>query len=229
MARVTYGSLVTELRGSIGGTTFQRNRFGFTAKNKSSICLPQSQDQQQSKSFMAAVAQNWLLLSEEQRALFNTYASLYPSFSFNNPTIALSGYNIYNRWEFLRLKGGYALENDISLSTEPIPQLQLTLQNTVQSRLIINMPDTETNSFYTLISISPPLKASVNFNIDKVRWFAAFNYAASTIDITELYLAKFGVLPQVGEAVLIKQIVIGRAWPQYGEVPSYKTIVVEEV
>ena len=74
MARIIYSALVTAIRGSVGGTTFQQNQYGSTIKNKPKMIRPRSNQQEKRKIYMTAATQAWGNLTVNRRNAYNTYA-----------------------------------------------------------------------------------------------------------------------------------------------------------
>lgn len=102
MARIKYSALIDSINGSIGGTTFQRNRYGFTAKNKPVTVNPQRPLQVKRKTEMVSVAQLWGTLTEPQRAAWRTFADNNPRPTRLNPDAFLNGFNYFEAYHLLR-------------------------------------------------------------------------------------------------------------------------------
>ena len=75
MARIIYSALVTQIKGSVGGTTFQSNAYGFTIKNKASVVKPRTMLQERSKKFFASATGAWRKLSQTNRDTWVSWAA----------------------------------------------------------------------------------------------------------------------------------------------------------
>jgi hypothetical protein len=75
MARVTYGPLITELAGSIGGITFQRNSSGSIARLKPNKPVNSSWLQQARQTVLSTVIALWPTLSFAQQTGWNNFAA----------------------------------------------------------------------------------------------------------------------------------------------------------
>ena len=75
MAKVKYGAFITEIKGHVGGTTFQASRGGFTIKNKGRKVVVRgwdtSQATNQRKLNFSAIAKMWSTLTDAQRLGWN--------------------------------------------------------------------------------------------------------------------------------------------------------------
>ena len=110
MARVTLGTIVTNLKGSIAGTTFSNNKSGLTAKsrlvgrrNQSTKALNALQNTK-----LSTVA--WNQLSPGNKAEWNQYADTYTLIDRYGVTKTLTGYNWY-----IAINGLYYYYNGSSL------------------------------------------------------------------------------------------------------------------
>jgi hypothetical protein len=72
MASIKYGSIITDIRGSVGGNVFQRNQSGNTIRNKSRTAGTRSLFRQFSTTHIAYLAQLWRTLSDIDRSAWST-------------------------------------------------------------------------------------------------------------------------------------------------------------
>ena len=75
MARVTYGAGVTELAGSIGGITYQKNSSGNIAKLKSKPTVNPSAQQASYQNRFSYLISLWPTLTQVQKDAWNTFAA----------------------------------------------------------------------------------------------------------------------------------------------------------
>jgi hypothetical protein len=74
MARVTYGALITELAGSIGGITFQRNSSGNVARLKPNMPVNSSVNQQLQQFNISKLIPVWSALSSANKTSWENFA-----------------------------------------------------------------------------------------------------------------------------------------------------------
>lgn len=101
MARIIYSALVDSIAGSIKGTTFQRNAYGFTVKGKPNQVNPTRLAQQLNKQTFASNARKWRTLSDANRTKWESYAASFPLPTRLNPSANLNGFNYflkYHNW-----------------------------------------------------------------------------------------------------------------------------------
>jgi hypothetical protein len=114
MARVTYGSGVTELAGSIGGVTYQKNTSGNIAKLRPKPTVNPSALQAEYQTNMATLVSFWPTLSQANKDTWDAFAIAHNHTTPWGETKTLSGY----QW-FLSVNLNRLLSDLAILSTAP--------------------------------------------------------------------------------------------------------------
>ncbi|GAH79094.1 unnamed protein product, partial [marine sediment metagenome] len=98
MALVRYGAGIVQMSGSIGGTTFARNRSGNYARARTTPVNPASDLQETRRAAIAQLADRWAqIVTPVQRTAWNLYASSVAMKNRLGEVVHLSGYNHYLR------------------------------------------------------------------------------------------------------------------------------------
>lgn len=114
MARVTYGSLVTELAGSIGGLTFQKNSSGNVARLKSKKPLNPNQEQSENQVVFTQMVAAWPALSQADKDTWDALAAAHTKYTPWGEEKTLNGFQWYMSCNRI-----LALAGDAYLSTAP--------------------------------------------------------------------------------------------------------------
>ena len=204
MARILYGAAVTAINGSIGGTTFQRNRYGSTVKNKPVTVNPNSLYVNPKKLLMQTAATEWRKLTQIQRDTWNNWATTNPTPTRLDPNSFLNGFNLFVKYHLIRWTAGgnvvltnpdFVLQtlNNITLSVQNIgTDLRWTLNQTVTS------PD-----WIGLLFSSGPLPQSQYITSNPTRYMAnnPIGFGANFFTVGQPYIDKFGLLAPVGSFI----------------------------
>jgi len=95
---IKFGGGITEMRGSAGGNTYSRNRFGAYMRNRTVPTNPNTARQQDVKTAMAFLTDRWAnTLTADQRTAWNLYGSSVAMLNRLGETIYLTGFNHYIR------------------------------------------------------------------------------------------------------------------------------------
>lgn len=122
MALVKYGPGISAMSGSIGGSTFARNRFGNYIRTRTKPTNPNTASQVQVRSALAYCTERWSgTLTAPQRTAWNLYASSVTMKNRLGENINLTGFNHYVRSNML-LKLGLATLVDDGPTTFELPE-----------------------------------------------------------------------------------------------------------
>ena len=140
MALVKFGAGITQMSGSIGGTTFARNRSGNYARARTKPVNPRSALQALVKAAISLMTVRWAeTLSGAQRIAWNLYASNVGSKNKLGETINLSGFNHYIRSNSLLSRSGLAIVDDAPITFElpaADPTFAITASQAAQTLIV---------------------------------------------------------------------------------------------
>jgi hypothetical protein len=207
-ARIKYTALVDNIRGSIQGTTFQRNAYGYTVKGKPAMVNPNTNRQRSRKQTFSIAAQAWRTISDADRAAWEAYAETFPIPSRLNPDAYLNGFAAFTRWH-----GVAKLSNPFAVLADPagaqgtilVDGLELKTDG-VDLQYLDASIETE-GPFNVQLFLSRPISATQRFVKSWTR-FIVDEPVTPGIDIaiTTQYLAIFGKLPAVGDLIGARQV-----------------------
>jgi len=133
MANIKLGSIVTGIRGSIGGTTFRRTPSGHIAYNKQQRQLKSASSSSSQRIVIGAVMQSWGNLSEALRESWKSQAALFPVKDKFGTDKFLTGRQLYIKLNTQLVPVSGSITNPVLLSTElaypVIRSLRINLSN----------------------------------------------------------------------------------------------------
>jgi len=113
MALVKYGVGIAQMSGSVGGTTFARNKSGNYARNRTKPVNQNTSAQQIARSAIGQLTAMWgQVLTALQRAAWNLYASNLVMQNRLGDDIFLSGFNHFIRSNAARVQSGFDIVAD---------------------------------------------------------------------------------------------------------------------
>ena len=220
MAIVKFTAIVDEIRGSIGGTTFQRNAYGWSIKRKPNIIRPNTLRQQVSKTSFGSITRYWSTLSQVNRDSWDTYASTYPIPSIKNPSVDITGFNYFVKYHLIKFTTGSRsfLDNATAAAGSlTFTSFVLESNNLDWFQLVFDYVSSS-DLFISLFFLSPPLEDSrvvprlTPLYIDSSLPTSSVS-TARTVDISlaATYDDLYNTLPVVGSSVVVR-------------IPSYNTV-----
>lgn len=168
MALVLFGQGVADMRGSIGGTTFARNRGGAIARNRTIPLNPATTRQQAVRERLGGLAVAWSdELTEVQRQSWDTYAENVPVPNALGQLRNLSGNQMYIKGNSVLLEAGMARADDgpTTFTLGPTFTPTLVLAVATQDLTVSAIPgsDPATQPFGFSIQMGVPQQAGRNF------------------------------------------------------------------
>ena len=224
MAKITFGQIVSDVRGKIAGMVFAKGHYGNYIRTKATPINPNSLAQSNVRNYMTLASRAWKALTDAQRLQWSgpQYAQ-----SKNNQiggSKSLTGFNTFVQ-AYLNLKTiGIAPLTDYEGADTPA-------NFTALSGTLAYGPDVMEMVFApailaadnVIVYATAPHSVGVNFVKSEFRQIAVINSGAiSPFDITTAYTDVFGQIPLAGEACHIKVRPIRKATGRSGSELSSK-------
>jgi hypothetical protein len=209
MARIVYSGLVNSIRGSVGGTTFQKNAYGYTIKNKANVIKPNTARQSLQKRAMQLAIQGWMDLSPTDRAIWDGWASSYPQFSQHNPTSQLTGYAVYVRRNVLQAFIGQPLLDSPGSIPPIIPTLSIALTQPAGFLSFTTGGTTSATELTYWLYLSAPVRPSRAFVGSVPKFIASYFVNPTVHDIFSAYVLIFGAEANPADYVLCNLVIAG--------------------
>jgi hypothetical protein len=108
MAKVKLGALAQDVRGSIAGQTFSRNKGGSYVRQKVSPTQPQTTRQTVQRAILSQVAIAWANTEAATRALWYAYAENHPVLDVFGDAVKLNGAAMFQKLNAVVRTCGYA-------------------------------------------------------------------------------------------------------------------------
>jgi len=208
MAITSFGGGVSDMRGSVGGSTFTRTRAGAITRQRVKPTNPQSQYQMDQRSIITELAQAWgQTLTQAQRDGWSTFGDNFPSVNKLGQQVLLTGNQAFSRVGGRMLAAGQSY-----LSTAPADQDVAELQS-VTATLDIGAGNFELaftsvgnlGNDLLVIEMTPGISPGISNYTNRLRP-VVYTAAAPTspIDLESGFVARYGALPQAGQKVGIR-------------------------
>ena len=223
MALIKPGPLVSDIRGSIGGSVFARNAGGLYVRNRVAPLNPQSTRQTQVRSNLSSLSNAWsTALTQAQRDGWNQYASQVPLFNALGEQRFVSGLAMYVRANTLLLDTGGTRRDDPpdSFTLGPSVTPTYTLDSTADTIQVDDFSGftPSTTPINVLFTQSPAQNPGVNFLAGPFRKYAGQSFTTDPAPpTTPAVAATAAAFPFAsGQAVFLRSAVVtpdGRVGP----------------
>ncbi len=146
MASVKFGGGVLDIRGSIGGQVFSKNRFGAYIRKKTVPVNPRSSAQNAIRNIMANVVSRWSNnLTQLQRDAWEVYAAAITVVNKLGESIFLTGFNHYVRSNVARKNINHAVIDvaPVDLSLPPTDTAFAIVASSATQSISVSFTDTD--------------------------------------------------------------------------------------
>jgi hypothetical protein len=209
MARIKYSGLIDEINGSIGGTTFQRNRYGFTIKRKPSGTTSATSSQSIRRLSLYRVQQNWIALSNADHDNWNTYASTFPSPTRLNPASFLNGVNLYEKYHLLRAVGITSILNDPNGAQQTLSFDGFELDSSGGTMTMESNITVSGANWLFLIFLSRPVSSTSTLSKSKTRFISQSTVSGFlSKEIQNEYINIFGFIPVRNDFIQFRRVLL---------------------
>lgn len=136
MAVIQYSALVTQLRGKLGGSQFNKGHAGYSLQRKSTPTIRQTPAQLRQRQIVSQVQRSWKEETEQRKNQAAQAAISNPTYNRLGQQVVLSGYNHYVKMMTWRLMGSPADPiNTIApaILTTPVASAQYYFSSLVMS------------------------------------------------------------------------------------------------
>lgn len=213
MAKIQMGGVAAQVRGSIGNTTFSRNRGGAYIRARVSGVQPRTTAQTTVRANFGNNSKAWSgTLTDAQRAAWVAFAASNPVTDIFGASITLNGVAMFVRLNQVLKQIGEPTISDppASYTVDPGPNA-VNVSATTPDQVTVNVDDgsvPEGTEYY--IFAAPPTAPGRSATSSQFRWLQTATFVSSvsnTIALGEAYVAKFGnFVDGQNIAVLIGQV-----------------------
>ena len=201
MARVKFGSLVSSISGSVGGSTFQNSIYGPILRSKPIPLLSRSELQSGCRSLMQKLQSSWLSLTPASRSKWAFFVAFSSQHITRDEHYLISGYNLYLKYQFIRSL--YSLPLLTSWTYNPLLVYPKTFQlNKIPGNAYIYFDSTvDANKYFFAIKLSFPHSAAASYTSRNSHIILPSIKSDYLYYIGVQYISAFGRLPNVGETL----------------------------
>ena len=204
MAIIQPSALISNIRGKVGGVIFQLSRSGNIVRSLTIPVNKRSQLQTKTRNNTFNILQNWIGLSDAQRATWSAYVQYNPILQKNRLKLHITGQQAFIKFN------SYRLEYDLPILEIPVfnkcdlTPITLTLSSTGAILSITTDRALVSTDEFIILFLTVRFSNSVNNPGSRFKIIKFTTTSTDTFDITAAYTAIFGRIPQPGETIFMK-------------------------
>lgn len=195
MARIKLGPLATDIAGSIGGATIQRNRFGYTIRSKPLPLKSETPAQYTVRRLIIHLQYSWQGLSDAVRLQWNRFPNFSGQTIRRDRSVLISGQSLFIMYNLYLLLNDQAILTPISYA--PLPDFPTFEELGWDGEFLYASFTGVINpaTLFFILKLSHPKPARFRFNPSGLLFMKPTWESTADFDIADSYLAAFGAIP----------------------------------
>lgn len=229
MARVLFGGGVADVRGKWNGQVFSRNKGGSFFRTKVTPINPNTTYQAAQRSYQSNLSKYWASsLTDDQRQGWKTFGAILGTQSIFGNKLILSGIAAFIGVNRVLLAAGVAQIDDAPASNDVqnITSGSLAVSSGLGTLVFTFAPTPYSAGSGLYIFATPPMSPGILNFTPQLRLIGYTDAAASPLDITTLWTARFGSVPATpGQAIGISVRALDTATGSISAASNFQAIV----
>ncbi len=216
MALFVHGPLTSSISGSVGGNTFSRNGAGSTIRSRTKPVDPRSTKQHAQRASFSYVSRLWRTLDPVTQQLWRDAAPSWLRVNKVGQSFALAGFGLFS---MLNQNLFQILENSITSppsidSPASYTFTSLVADNSAQT-LIASINFSGSGDYFIQFYGTTMLSPGIAYLTSQYKYLGFMGWDAGNVyDISSLYIATYGVIGNVGQAIWVTARVINKSTGQ---------------
>jgi len=205
MAKIMFGGGISEMRGSVAGTTYSRNRGGAYTRNRVTPLNPASANQQLVRSSITDLSTQWsTVLTQAQRDSWTALAQAFPTTDIFGASIVLTGLQMFVRQNtpLSYIGETLLLSPPVNLDVDSLTDFSAIVDDSANTMLLTFAPTPVPADHVLQISATPAVSPGISYFKNKLRQITALPATTATgEDVQAEWVALFGTAPAVGQKI----------------------------
>lgn len=204
MARIKPSALVSDIRGKIGGSVFQKASSGLVVRAKSTPINKRTASQIISRNIAFLTTTAWLQLSAADRDQWANYVQYNPVNQRNSRELLISGQQAFLKFN------NYRLQYSLSILTVPefnkceLTPVELTLSRVGMMLRVSSSRPLVASDEYIILFITVRMSTAINNPGSRYKLIKFVTTNGVNFDVASEYVDVYGAIPEVGDTVFMK-------------------------
>jgi|TARA_R100001244_G_scaffold131848_2_gene105986 hypothetical protein len=226
MALIRTSSLVSDIRGAVGGVVFQGNSAGLIVRNRSTAKNVNSFYQNIQRNVLSSVQKEWVRLSTTQQSAFNSLVHLAKIKQNNIIGNLINGQQLFIKVNSLLLRYNVAIIQDTKLRSLDVENVSVTCRNNAGVFTVKLSRALDFTNELLVFKMSTVIDSSINNSSGRLKLIVFTQSLASTFTITNEVVDVFGVIPESDAVVFVECYIVGKLTALIGS--KYKSKIIIE-
>lgn len=201
MARVKFGSIISEASGSIGSATFQRSLYGNILRNRPRNTRTGTPLQLYSRSLMVTCQNAWRALTVPEQKQWNQFIAFSGAHIKRDSGVLLTGHSLFLKYNFFRLMAGLGILSSITYVSMPVIPTVSYLKYAPSTLSFILSDNVTHTALWFILKMSWIRPSTLAYSAAGILYINITPSTNNSWNIYNSYVALFGDYANVGETV----------------------------
>lgn len=204
MALIKVTGIISDIRGKVAGSVFQRSLGGLVLKLKPQPINKNTLPQNKTRNFTFKLQQEWRLLSEMQRTLWEQFTKFNPILQRRSKELFINAQQNFIKFNSYRLEYGLNILKVPQFTKCEITPIDLTVSSNGTILTITADRTLNENLEFIILFLTIPFVLTINNPGSRFKLIKFTTTDNITFDITNPYKTIFGSIPQPGQKIFFK-------------------------
>lgn len=201
MALTKFGSIVTSLRGSVGGSTFQNGLGGSIMRSKPNPVKNATAGKNTIQNYCNNLYLSWYNMSAAERLSWSAFASLVNKSQKKNNSLILNGQQLFFFVNNYRLLHGIAILTTPVFSADKASSFSFTISEIVGNTYVVFSRSLNATNEFWICKATIPLRPTINNFSNKLGFVNVATTNGASQNLSAWYYVKYGHILLVGDTI----------------------------
>lgn len=204
MARIKPSALISDIRGSVQGSTFQQSQGGLVLKSKSIKVGRDTIAQSRVKSIQAYVRTQWEQFSDSERDVWRSFANFSRVLQKNSSELTVNAQSLFSKVNVIRLLYGYSLLTTPAFSFCVSLAVSFSIDLSGGNLILTTSRLVNSAVEFVVCFATNRRTAATNNPGSAFRLLVFASSTSTTFDITAAYAGVFGAAPESNDLIFVR-------------------------
>ena len=204
MALIKTASIISDIRGKMKGTVFQRSAGGLTVRTQTTPINKNSNRQTKTRNFTNILQQEWRLLSTAERQTWLQFTNFNPIQQKRNSELFINGQQAFIKLNSYRLEYGFTIITTPQFSKCEITPVDVSIQLSAPNLFVNTNREMQSDFEFLIVFLTVNLVPTINNPGSRFKLIKFTTTDTDTFNIENPYNEIFGALPASGSKVFFK-------------------------
>lgn len=210
MARIKPSVIISDIRGKVGGSTFQKSQGGLVVKSNSKKVNKNSIPQNHVRNLTAVMQSKWLAIGQTNRDIWKRFASFANVQQKGNVQAFLNAQQLFIKTNVIRSLYGYSILNPPQFSKCITLSVSFSVDIVTGSLILTASRLIDADVEFVVCFASVPVRQTVNNPGSRLKALIFTTTTGTEFDITTAYTNKIGRAPVSGETIFVRAFVANK-------------------